>query len=796
MKKITEKLLACILASFALLMFSCSNSLDVAGGTSGTTGANGANSAYLSLSIGENDSRTALPEISASDFDEFILQGKIISDNSEDFSSIGTWAKTAEKTAYEIMQSALIEIAVGNWDFKLTAKKNGAIYEGALQNVEVLVGLNEIEFTVELISVGGTGSGSGTGESATAGSIEIKFTFDENAFGAVLPYYVADLFDTATSALVDSKSAQIQDAALTITYSSVLAGSYYVRISFYEDEAHKLYVGGTKEYAHVIGGTKSSSIVEIGSLDKSYTITYYDGSSAIENPSFAGKFTRHDAVRLPNADEAAKDGYVFCGWYATSNFEGDKILSIPENEVGNKEVYANYMSLNDVTPIVQVAIEGTKKVGETLKAVPYISSKPEASLVEEDKFNGAVENYEWFLGEDANSDGTISESEWTSCGTQETYQITKEDLGKVIKASVTQTFTVDLDSETDVYVIQTVNGAVTSEVPETITAADKIASGTLNASSIVELISGDTFSITYDMSASFDEESVVMGSALSDEKIIVSPAQNNVKDSCGNDVPVTFELLENEVAPNSSSYVDVLVKSEGYEDYLAEDLLFITVREKVPSDLDIQVQLLAGTEVESSVTYGYVKFASVTSGNETLEYALTNAADSVWHAMNADEFKNGEASFTANDKIYIRRKATVGTTDENGNPVGYIAPSEAEELAVADANIGKKNAIKGSNVSLEEDADIAVTSNVDGWTVTLSITDYEKYENVVWETDASILGLTENLTVTPTMSEGVCIGATVTCAAGRPGTYSIVLSAKDKTTDAVYSTTINVTFSE
>lgn len=777
-RKITTSCFAFMTALVALLVFSCSNM----NGSSGDSENSIDNKAYISLSVKNEVVRTALPSYELSEFNKFELFGKFGTDAE---SSIKTWESdaTANKTAYDLMKDAKIQIEVGKWTFRLKATDaSGTAYEGSVTKTLEL-GANQIDFKIDLVTIPESGKGN------LSVGISVKTPGELRVVKAAL--YKND----ETGTLIQNESPITEGAA---SFENLDAGSYKVVFNFYDENG--LLLGTCPEYAIVVPGKTSSSSVELKSLDSTYTITYHYGEN-----STTAKYTRHTKVVLPNIESPAvsKEEYEFCGWFATNadaqGYTATAITEIPENTVGEQEFYAKYMSLADVTPIKSVVLDGEVKVGNTLKAIPYTK---ESDPAESDKFTGEIASYKWYVGEDSDGNGTISDSEWQLIdgATTAEYKILPADLGKAIKAEIIQKYTVQEDTEKKINVVKTENAPVSSAVTA------NVAKGTLKEEDITELIK--TLTVLYDGNTAESHNSpVIIGDDLDGTKVSVIPASGTIKDSQENDIPVTLEtaLVAGQTAPTSSNYVPVTitVKATGYEDVPVSlggsgeeaSPLFVYVKAN-------PITTVPTLKVEDSdnptITTGYVMIGTGLPTSEEMPYeyavvadsedATKPASDATWADLTSSEFKKGETHFVSGDKIFIRKKSVDGTEDEKHNKVGYIAPSEPCSITVSEGNIGNKNAIKITEITVTGLTDIAVTkmdyqSETD--TITLSVTDASSYSDFDWQAVES-----SALTVTP----GDSGMATVKFSSGTvSGTYGVVLTAK--TALATYSTTVYITLS-
>lgn len=74
---------------------------------------------------------------------------------------------------------------------------------------------------------------------------------------------------------------------------------------------------------------------------KTYTVTLELNGGANNGSDITG-YTYGDTVSLPVADDMLLAGFVFDGWYANADFEGDSVSQITPETIGNKIYYAKW----------------------------------------------------------------------------------------------------------------------------------------------------------------------------------------------------------------------------------------------------------------------------------------------------------------------------------------------------------------------------------------------------------------------------------------------------------------------
>lgn len=821
-RKITTKLFAFTAALAFLLVFSCR----ITNGDSGNVEQEEIKEkkAYITLSVSNVLARTALPVFTLTEFNTFTLYGK---QGTNEEITLKSWQtdSVSGKSAYDLLNADRVDIKLGQWTLRLSAvSADGTVYQGSVEK-EIVEGANEVSFTVDLTTIPQNGKGNI--------SIVIKVNTPGELALVTASLFKNDGTAAAETTVLEEKSfvnEGTQAFEKTVAFADCDAGSYKVVLNYFADAEKKNLLGTCPEYAVVVPAKTSTSTVELESLDSTYSISYKSGESSELKTE---KFTRHSKVVLPNVDSpvTAKDGYIFCGWYASVTDtqldaapEPTPILEIPENTVGNKTYYAKFINLSEVTAIKAVKIDGVKQVGNTLTAFPYTK---EDSTDAQDKFTGAVESYKWYKGSDSNGDSVISDNEWTliADATGKDYLITQNDLGKSFRAEITQKYTAQKDEEKKIYIIVKNNPAVSS------VATDAITKGQLNESSVNEILDkiltgtgGGTGQTPAPVLTMTYNDTPVIGSDLSAEKVAVTEATADVKDSSNNDVSVkiTPKLPAGSKAPETSNYVpaEFVVTASGYEDLTVsctaeKSPLFVNVKYASPvtsGDGKEVPELEIENGENPQITTGNIEFdPTFTNSTESLEYTTTVSSedaakpdeDAVWIPLYVDqEFKHVHLDktqspsvetikpFVGGEKIFIRKKAKDGTPDSKGNNVGAVAVSEPVTITVAEENVGKKTAIKIQGITFDPLSDIKVTLAEDK--VTLTVENAESYDanSINWQPE------TDWLIITP---DGEIIGkATVTIKEenGIPvsyisGTYGIEVTASKK--GITYSTMVYIT---
>ena len=117
------------------------------------------------------------------------------------------------------------------------------------------------------------------------------------------------------------------------------AGTYIAKIRLYADSEKTIPINTWRETVIISGGQTSRATRNVTSLNKVYSITYYDGDEIISD-RFQTKYTRLCSdISLPTP---VKSGYAFFGWYTKPDFSGDKVTTIPKGSTGNLTLYAKW----------------------------------------------------------------------------------------------------------------------------------------------------------------------------------------------------------------------------------------------------------------------------------------------------------------------------------------------------------------------------------------------------------------------------------------------------------------------
>lgn len=323
--------------------------------------------AYLKISGAEiaKADRTIKPEFSLESIANFafVLSGEK-SDN------IGNILDIASFENYEQLMEKPIPIEEGLWNLTLTASAEGTILKGIKNNVTIVSGDNSLDFVLKWDSEASTGTG----------KLELTFDFSEVSnrdnvavvTGEIYTYnpltkeeislhdidmlYPEEITLLSNGSRFNQWSIQASycytfDTELFVDKNYLSSGVYIVKIRLYADSEKKIPINTWRETVIISGGQTSRATRSVSSLNKVYSITYYDGDENISD-GFQTKYTRICSdITLPTP---IKSGYAFFGWYTKPDFSDEKVTTIPKGSTGDLTLYAKW------DDSIKVTIESTE----------------------------------------------------------------------------------------------------------------------------------------------------------------------------------------------------------------------------------------------------------------------------------------------------------------------------------------------------------------------------------------------------------------------------------------------------
>ncbi|MCR5436651.1 MAG: SUMF1/EgtB/PvdO family nonheme iron enzyme [Treponema sp.] len=307
--------------------------------------------AYLHITGAQIDSstRTIKPEFTLESIKDFVFVLTGIKNGETTETSIASFDD------YAALMEKPIPIEEGLWNLTLTASSEGTILKGTKDNVTIVSGDNSLEFELKWDAEASTGNG----------NIELTFDFSKASnrdeviavTGELVVYNPTTREETALD--VNNYGVFSGEQDLTSNWNrnggsydydeqyrylfdagvAPWAGIYIAKIRLYADSEKTIPINTWRETVIISGGQTSRATRSVTSLNKVYSITYYDGDENISD-RFQTKYTRLCSdISLPTP---VKSGYAFFGWYTKPDFSGDKVTTIPKGSTGDKSYYAKW----------------------------------------------------------------------------------------------------------------------------------------------------------------------------------------------------------------------------------------------------------------------------------------------------------------------------------------------------------------------------------------------------------------------------------------------------------------------
>ena len=324
MKKNLSMITFFIFLVFSVLLASCSSEPCSTGPT-------------VRVTVNQNSSRAARPDVEAKDFTNFkLFYSKTDDLDAQDRKKVGEW------NSYDSLKNASFNVDVGTYYFRLYAICDSLFYEG-VTNSQIVDGENNLSFTLRY---------SETWYNEGSGSFNLKLSFpNDNDY---VKCVTASLCNTNMERIIGYSAESLDiNAGGSVVYSkeNVASGNYIAVFSFYGDSERTLFIGSYMEYVNIANGLKSSSENIIQSLGNIYSITLnYKGGSLNYGLTAPASFTRFsDTIFLPTEKEMSYVTRRFAGWYTSEDFSGDPVTTIPSGSEGNKVFYAKWIEQVTIT---------------------------------------------------------------------------------------------------------------------------------------------------------------------------------------------------------------------------------------------------------------------------------------------------------------------------------------------------------------------------------------------------------------------------------------------------------------
>jgi len=328
------------------------------------------------LKIKSSPARSVTPDFEMNDFDTLVLSGiypydatQTLEEQADKLIVLGTWNSTAGQTAYQQISSTYIAVpGLGNWYLSIDAGKHSSSesetkYSGNLVKT-ITSGPNSISFVLDPVAFDTNG----------AGDILVPFVFtgitNPDDYKVVAVLSDSDSYSSSYNLQLD----QIYDAdgipvsgafTATLDVKNISSGDYILK--FYVSKEDATYgtlsniitktqtvkvtngvVSVLKEAQVSVTETLVSEVINATTFTISYDLaggTWEDEYSA---PASYVAYEK-DGLVLPSAANVKRTGYIFDGWYSSSDYSKQLFTSLPYQTRGNQELVAKWHWDSDQT---------------------------------------------------------------------------------------------------------------------------------------------------------------------------------------------------------------------------------------------------------------------------------------------------------------------------------------------------------------------------------------------------------------------------------------------------------------
>ena len=259
---------------------------------------------YITITEG-TIGRTVQPDVQTTDLQKIKLTAK--KDDQTDVIFENKAIKEITNKKYELNRGA------GEYTFELSGTINEMTYSAKVEK-DIVVGNNEISFTLKLVNMDETVEGKG--------SIYVIINMDaDKTTKKVEPSLKGNNSDC--SYWFD---APFDDGKFILNENDIPVGEYELKLEYFMDEDENIMTGMYKDTVYISNGLKSTAELTIEGLDKVKAINYeLNGGNfapGFELDITQKLFTIYTDVCLPIAYDVEKDGYDFDGWYDNKDFSG------------------------------------------------------------------------------------------------------------------------------------------------------------------------------------------------------------------------------------------------------------------------------------------------------------------------------------------------------------------------------------------------------------------------------------------------------------------------------------------
>lgn len=312
----------------------------------------------------ENEDRTIFPVLQLSQFKNFKITGK--KEGAELEQALGKAA--GYETATELSE-AKIQLPTGavdsNWEFTLTADllDGNNISKTYISRTSKTIqkGQNAVKFSflvMESEAAEGTGSF----------SVTFDWSADENNTGKVTKV-TAVLQSTAENGTETSyTNIALNGQKVTIADNNIAAGSYRLKVSFFDNDALVAY---WQEFVSVAKGITSTANRTISNFTKTYNITYElngELNATITNPC-PTKVTK--TSDLFEKGSPTWSGHTFIAWYMDNNTW--KQPFVVKDITADTRIYARWIADSDPSVATKSTIvQKIQAANSTDKANPTV----------------------------------------------------------------------------------------------------------------------------------------------------------------------------------------------------------------------------------------------------------------------------------------------------------------------------------------------------------------------------------------------------------------------------------------
>ena len=733
MKKTLHKYILPLLASFSVLFASCGDiserddEVNTNNNTPTVISLEGtdldSDLAYITIGLKDaSAARAAFPvlDTSSSGLDKYswTLEGKVLNtDNTAgktdeegtELTYTNTWDTYSGMTVSPIGLKVLSNGSAyqeTTWTFTLTARiapnsdssstSYGAVYTGT-QTVTLTSGLyaSPINFEMSMTSIDTSVTGNG--------SLEITLNYTPSN----VKHVVAALYKETSETSDDTTTYSISKTAVensqiikentssgqTYSWADVASGVYVVRFTFYDGVASSdsdtlgNCLGSWDEYANIVAQSKSTSTVQVDSLDDVYSITYEPAtymSAVMGSNGYRKSFSRHSGTFvLPKASEMSSEFVTFGGWFTDESYDYEKVVTqINTSERTNRKnitLYGRFIDSKEAGTVSAPTL--TYGTNNSSKATKHVGNKVTASV---ENFSGSL-SYKWYTS----TSNTFSAEFATAIAdaTSSKYKITSNEVGKYVFASVTPKY--KLTAKT------VAKGDVSSgEAIAYYEIADGEEKFSAGQTETTDLIGKSIVTLSDSLTVQYSGKVLVNNKPLK-SKLILSGI---LADEYGNAVTTYEGDLESYDPLASSKKLNVTISAAGYDintegNTTGSKTVYIPVQSTPLSTSDITLGSSTNatnandeTQGWSTLVNGLIMVSSKLGDN--WQYAITAEDDepTTWKAFPSDGILpevNDTTTVIEASNILWTRVAESGEAGEEG----YIYPSEAVAVTIESLNI-------------------------------------------------------------------------------------------------------------